>query len=106
MMCVAPSAMTTSSDDTAAGAHTGADQGDRYAPVLDDADRMITVLERHVVHRLDAGRAFAHDVAEPAHHGVLRKAERRAMDAGVDDRAGRRVELEQRHRVRHGISHH
>jgi len=46
------------------------------------------MLERHMMHGLDACGAVAHDVAEPAHHRMLGEAQARAMDAGVDDRVG------------------
>ena len=73
MICVAPSEITTSSDVTAAGAPTpGLTNATSYAPVGDDADRVIAVLERHVVNRLDIDRAITDDVAEPAHHGALK----------------------------------
>ena len=73
-----------------------ADQGDVVAAVFDDADRMVAVLERDVVQRLETDGAIADDVAEPAHHGALRKAQHRAMDRRVDHRLRRRIELEQR----------
>ena len=73
---------------------TGTHQGDVVAVMFDDADRMVAVLERDVVHRLETDGAIAYDVAEPAHHGALREAQHRAMDRRVDHRFGRRIELE------------
>ena len=68
MIGVAPSAMSTSSArHRGRRADAGTDQGDLAAAVVDDADRVVAVLERHVVPGASPTVRVGDDVAEPAH---------------------------------------